>query len=202
MSAAATPRLDGRIARSQRTREAVVDALLELLGEGDLQPTAARIAERANISLRLVFHHFSDLETIYTEVHRRQIERTTPLMHPPISLSAPLPKRISDFVAQRARILEFISPVRRSAVLRAPFTPILGKLLAGARERARDQVAKVFERELNSLPVTERRDLLNAIAVAMAWETWEFLRRQQGLDQTDARRVVERTVRALLGKRN
>ena len=43
--------LDGRLARSARTRHAVVDALLDLLGEGDLRPTAARIAERAGVSL-------------------------------------------------------------------------------------------------------------------------------------------------------
>src|SRR5208282_909869 len=60
-------RLDGRLARSARTRHAVVDALLDLLGEGDLRPTAARIADRAGVSLRLVFHHFDDLEAIYSE---------------------------------------------------------------------------------------------------------------------------------------
>ena len=54
-------RIDGRLARSARTRHAVVDALLDLLGEGDLRPTAARIAERAGVSLRIVFHHFEDL---------------------------------------------------------------------------------------------------------------------------------------------
>ncbi len=196
------PQIDGRIARSVRTREAVVDALLELLNEGDLQPTAQRIAQRANVSLRLVFHHFEDLETIYTEVQRRQIERTAPMFHPAISPAGPLTKRVTELVAQRTRILEFISPVRRHAVLRAPFAPTIAKLLAGAREMARDQVAEVFERELNAMPVAERRDVLNALAVAMSWEAWEFMRRQQGQSEADARRVMERTVRALLTKRS
>lgn len=196
------PQIDGRIARSVRTREAVVDALLELLNEGDLQPTAQRIAQRANVSLRLVFHHFEDLETIYTEVQRRQIERTAPMFHPAISPAGPLNRRITELVAQRTRILEFISPVRRHAVLRAPFAQTIAKLLAGAREMARDQIAEVFERELSAMPAAERRDVLNALAVAMSWEAWEFMRRQQGQSETDARRVVERTIRALLVKRS
>jgi len=197
-----SPQIDGRIARSQRTREAVVDALLEILNEGDLQPTAQRIAQRANVSLRLVFHHFEDLETIYAEVQRRQIERTAPMLHPAISSNSPLNKRIIEMVAQRTRILEFVSPVRRHAVLRAPFAPTIAKLLAGARELARDQIAEVFERELSAMPAAERRDVLNALAVAMSWESWEFMRRQQGQSEADARRVMERTVRALLAKRS
>ncbi|HUA32902.1 MAG TPA: TetR/AcrR family transcriptional regulator [Candidatus Binataceae bacterium] len=196
------PQTDGRIARSQRTRVAVVDALLELLNEGDLQPTAQRIAQRANVSLRLVFHHFEDLETIYTEVQRRQIERTAPMFLPAISPTAPLNKRVTELVAQRTRILEFISPVRRHAVLRAPFAPTIANLLAGAREMARDQIAEVFERELIAMPAAERRDVLNALAVAMSWESWEFMRRQQGQSEADARRVMERTIRALLAKRS
>lgn len=196
-----TPPLDGRIARSIRTREAVVDALFDLLNEGDLQPTASRIAERANISLRLVFHHFDDLETIYAEVHRRQLERTLPMLEPPVLPTAPLTKRISDFVAQRSRIAEFITPIRRSANLREPFTPTIAKMLAGAREVARNQIRDIFERELSALPAGERRDLLNALIVAMSWEAWDVMRRYQDLSESDARRVMERTVRALLAKR-
>ena len=46
---ATAPVTDGRSARSQRTRNAVVDALLELNREGNLRPTAKEIAERAGV---------------------------------------------------------------------------------------------------------------------------------------------------------
>ena len=42
--------VDGRVARANRTRIAVVDALLQLIDEGDLRPTAARIAEQAAVA--------------------------------------------------------------------------------------------------------------------------------------------------------
>ena len=48
-------------------RAAIADALLSLLEEGELQPTATRIAERAGISLRLIYHHFGDLEALFRE---------------------------------------------------------------------------------------------------------------------------------------
>src|SRR4051812_40199139 len=43
---------DGRNVRAERTRKAVVEALLELLDEGDVRPTAERIAVRAGVSER------------------------------------------------------------------------------------------------------------------------------------------------------
>ncbi len=194
--------IDGRVARSHRTREAVVDALLDLINEGDLQPTAARIAERAGVSLRLVFHHFNDLETIYAAVAKRQFERVAPLMKPAISASMPLASRISEFVAQRARTLEFITPVRRAALLREPFTASLAKRLAGARGLARRQIQNAFEAELAACEGAERRELLHALDLALSWDAWDMMRRQQGLGESEARRVMERVTRALLIKRN
>ena len=116
-------RLDGRLARSARTRRAVVDALLDLLGEGDLRPTAARIAQRAGVSMRLVFHHFDDLEAIYSELADRQAERVKPLTVP-ISAALPLPQRIEEFCAQRGRLLE-------TSVARAPRRRVDGAVSAG-----------------------------------------------------------------------
>src|SRR3989304_5263636 len=56
---------DGRSARAARTRDAVVEALLTLIEEGDLRPTAQRVAEHARVSLRSVFQHFRDLESLF-----------------------------------------------------------------------------------------------------------------------------------------
>ncbi len=59
---------DGRIARGERTRRKVAEALISLLEEGDTQPTAKLIAQRADVSLRLVFHHFEDMDALYRAV--------------------------------------------------------------------------------------------------------------------------------------
>ena len=57
--------VDGRAARALRTRNRVVDALLDLIDEGDLRPPAADVARRAGVSLRSVYQHFDDLETLF-----------------------------------------------------------------------------------------------------------------------------------------
>ena len=192
-------RIDGRLARSARTRYAVVDALLDLLGEGDLRPTAARIAERAGVSLRLVFHHFDDLEAIYSELADRQAERVKPLTVP-IPVTLPLPLRIEKFSAQRGRLLETLSPVRRAAVLMEPFRPALAKRLKHARDLTRAAAIAAFTPELSKLDPDEKRATVAALDVATSWVAWEQMRRHQGLSETAARGVMATTIRALLAK--
>src|ERR1044072_5768679 len=65
---------DGRSARAARTRDAVVEALLSLLDEGNLRPTARQVAERAGVSLRSVYVHFDDLEDLFTAAAHRFFE--------------------------------------------------------------------------------------------------------------------------------
>ena len=191
--------IDGRLARSARTRHAVVDALLDLLNEGDLRPTAARIAERAGVSLRIVFHHFDDLEAIYSELADRQAERVKPLTAP-ISVALPFARRVEKFAAQRGRLLETLSPVRRSAVLMEPFRPALAKRLKHARDLMRAAAIAAFAPELSKLAADEKRATIAALDVATSWVAWEQMRRHQGLSETEARTVMATTIRALLAK--
>ena len=191
--------LDGRLARSARTRHAVVDALLDLLNEGDLRPTAARIAERAGVSLRIVFHHFDDLEAIYSELADRQAERVKPLTAP-ISVALPFARRVEKFAAQRGRLLETLSPVRRSAVLMEPFRPSLARQLKHARDLTRAAAIAAFAPELSKLAADQKRATIAALDVATSWVAWEQMRRHQGLSETEARSVMATTIRALLAE--
>ena len=191
--------IDGRLARSARTRHAVVDALLDLLNEGDLRPTAARITERAGVSLRIVFHHFDDLEAIYSELADRQAERVKPLTAP-IPVALPFARRVEKFAAQRGRLLETLSPVRRSAVLMEPFRPALAKRLKHARDLMRAAAIAAFAPELSKVAADEKRATVAALDVATSWVAWEQMRRHQGLSETEARTVMATTIRALLAK--
>ena len=56
---------DGRRVRSERSRKAIIDAMLKLVAEGTLVPTAQQVSERAGVGLRSVFRHFSDVESVF-----------------------------------------------------------------------------------------------------------------------------------------
>ena len=69
---------DGRVLRGARTRSGIVQALLDLLNDGVLAPTAAQIADRAGVSVRSVFQHFADMEALYGDLAAEQRERSAP----------------------------------------------------------------------------------------------------------------------------
>jgi TetR/AcrR family transcriptional regulator, regulator of autoinduction and epiphytic fitness len=188
--------VDGRTARAVRTRRAVVDALLELLAAGDLRPSGERIAERAGVSLRTLWANFADLETLYAAAGRRQLERQAELARR-INPRLPLAQRVAALCRQRARVLEFLAPVARAAVLREPFSPQLRANRARQYAIGREELAELFAAELDAAGPA-REELLHALTAATTWPAWSTLRDDLGLGVTAARQVVERTVQALL----
>src|ERR1700753_3779198 len=60
--------LDGRKHRSQKSQTLIVNAMLELVAQGDLEPSADQIADIAKVGRRSVFRHFKDMDTLYREM--------------------------------------------------------------------------------------------------------------------------------------
>jgi AcrR family transcriptional regulator len=116
--------VDGRLARSARTRTAVIDALLALHEEGDLSPTAVRVASRAGVALRTVYGHFADMESLFAEAGQRELSRIIALTDA-ISRDLPLGERIDRLAATRARVLESMLATMRAAALREGLSPQL-----------------------------------------------------------------------------
>jgi AcrR family transcriptional regulator len=196
-TAASAPRLDGRLARSVRARAAIVQALLDLITGGDLQPSAARIAERAGVSLRSVFQHFRDMESVFAAAADLQTERLLPLFQP-IARDAPLARRLDAFVAQRTRVLEIISPTRRAGLLHEPFSREIHTRLTRFRAQKAAIVRGVFAPEIAAKPSSERRRFAAALIATSSWSYWQALREHQGLSPQQAALVVRDTLAALL----
>jgi TetR/AcrR family transcriptional regulator of autoinduction and epiphytic fitness len=188
---------DGRADRAVRTRCAVVEAQLSLIEAGELRPTARQIAGQAGVSLRSVFQHFEDLDAIVMAVAQRQFERYGHLVETRPA-KGPLTDRLESFVLRRSKLLEGITPVRRSALVSEPFSPQLAKKLDWARRGFRSDVAAAFDPELDRVTHGERREFLAALDTATCWEAWENLRRRNGLSVGAASRAMKRTLQALI----
>lgn len=196
-SAPAPAVVDGRTLRSLRTREAIVDATIALLEEGDLRPTAPRVAERAAVSVRSVFQHFDDLETLHASVAERLVDRVAVLLVP-VDPELPLAERLDRFVHQRALLLEAVTPIRRAADVHGPFSSEITARLRDGQAFLRDELVRTFTPELTAAG-PERDDLLDALDATLSWATWEGLRANLGRDQSTAERVMRRLAGAVLG---
>ncbi|MBM0203454.1 TetR/AcrR family transcriptional regulator [Micromonospora sp. NPDC051227] len=191
-------RVDGRTARAERTRAAIVEAHLALISEGDLRPTGERIAERAGISLRTLWTNFKDMETLF-EASGAEVLRQQDAAHRPISTGLPLPKRVDAYCRQRARLLQLIAPSARAAQMREPVSEQLHRNRLKHIERVRDEVEELFAVELAEAG-PGREQLLNALVAASTWQAWSMLRYGLGLGVDQARAVMARTVGALLAE--
>ena len=190
-------RVDGRTARAQRTRAAIVDAHLGLLASGDLKPTGERIADAAGVSLRTLWTSFKDMETLFSAAGQRLIERQLEVFEP-IDAALSLPDRVDAFCRQRARMLEILAPAARAAVLYEPFSAALRRNRTIELGRVRDELLELFGVELADAG-DGGEELLHALHVTSTFASWNVLRDNLGLSVGAARGVMRRTVAALLG---
>jgi TetR/AcrR family transcriptional regulator of autoinduction and epiphytic fitness len=188
-------RIDGRTARSERTRTAIVEAHLALILDGDLRPTADRIAKQAGVSLRALWSHFADMEALFAASGELILQRRDEA-HQPIPTDLPLPARIDAYCRQRARALEHIAPAAKASALKEPFSPALQSYRRAHLERVHTELKILFSREING-----DETLLAALTAASTWPTWGTLRDAMGLDPDAARLVLMRTITALLTAR-
>lgn len=192
----ASGRVDGRTARAERTRSAVVDAHLALITEGDLRPTGERIATRAGVSLRALWMHFKDMETLFAASGERLLAQQDAVWHA-ISAELPLSQRVAEFCEQRARQLEIIAPSARAARLREPFSPQLRRNRARYIAQVREEIDQLFGRELAAAGA-RREHLRDALTVACTFSAWSMLRDELGLEVERATAAMLTTVGALL----
>lgn len=186
--------VDGRLARSERTRRSIVDSLRALIIEGDLRPTAPRVAERAGVSVRTIWQHFDDVEALLVEAGRRDLEIASTYVVA-VDPALEVTQRIEQLVGARARMFESMAPVWRAARLHSPFSTQLRKNRDMFMERARQEVEQVFATELAA--ASDRATLLDALVVASSWAMWESLRTDLHLDVDAATRATVLCLRGL-----
>jgi AcrR family transcriptional regulator len=197
MTAIATE-LDGRRARRDRNREAVVDALLELFREGDLNPSVAVVAERSGVSLRSVFRYFDDLEEMARIAIARHQEKVQHLFPLPNLGEGTRADRIRRLVDHRVTLYREVAAVVRATMLRVPFQPILAENLARRRAILRDQLEQHFAPELDTIDGADRFAIVAAADALTSFETMELLRNDRKLPQSRCAAVMRTALDRLL----
>lgn len=165
---------------------------MALMLEGDLQPTARRVAERAGVSLRTLWGHFKDLEALFAAAGQKTLRIQYADFHP-VPADQPLADRIDQFCRQRAHMLEVIAGASRAAQIRLPYSKQLRINRAHHNERLRAELAELFADE-----IAGDDELLGALLVATTWPAWMGSRDDLGLSVEEATAAMHRTVTALL----
>ena len=187
---------DGRVLRSERSRESIVEALFELIGEGVLRPTAQQVAERAGVGLRTVFRHFSDMDTLFAELNEKLIAEVKPLVHetPP---AGSVEKRALELARRRAGLFERIAPYMRSSRVSRWNSPFLREAHRIFVRRLRSELQRWVPELEDAAP-----EVADALEIATSFATWNRLRDEQRLSQKRTLAAMELTVRLLAAELN
>jgi AcrR family transcriptional regulator len=185
----APARIDGRRARGERTRLNVLEALLHLVEEGQLRPTAQEVAERAGVALRTVYHHFDDVEALRRLAFDLQVGRNRETLRP-VDASLSFSERCRQVSHQLRRFHEAISPIRRAVMLEERSSQSMADVLHRVRAMRRQFVEQAFAPETAHRDIASRRAILDALDVSTSWESWYYLRASIGRGAQIAERVL------------
>jgi AcrR family transcriptional regulator len=203
MTTAPTPatrkpaRIDGRRLRSERTKQLIVEAYLELLREGNRNPTAAQTAERAGYSVRSVFERFPDLQALRimaTDYSLSQAAALAPARH----LDGDRATRIRSQVETRAGTCERGLLLWRMLLVFQQDSDELKLRVRLARDRTIARMEQMYARELETLGEVERRHLLIALEALTDFESWARMRHFYNMSSESACALWIRAIDRLL----
>lgn len=166
--------------RSERSKQAIIDASLALMGEGNLIPTAQQISDRSGVGIRSFFRHFEDMETLFATIDD-QIRETTEALFLGGDRDGTLEERILHAVERRAEgyeveknmILSTSAQLWRSETLRKNYA----RYQRGLRKDLDDWLPELKQLARN------QREAVDALA---SFEMWHRLRYHQGLSKAAA----------------
>lgn len=189
-----TPR-DGRKLRRYNNGRRIVNAMLELVRAGSLEPRAEDVALRAGVGLRTVFRHFDDMETLYRRMAAAMRSELQPIVAAP--LAAPdLTGKLAEIIDRRTRLFERAMPFKNAADVHRHRSPFLRKDLASLRAAERAALAAIMPPSILS-----DAPRFAAIDAMLSFAMWQHLRREQKLTPKAARAALEAAAIALISDR-
>lgn len=195
----AESRVDGRTARRDRNRLAVLDAVLGLFEEGNLNPGVHEVADRSGVSLRSVYRYFEDLDELITAAIDRHLERTRPLFDIDRIGEGPLGERIHRFTERRLRLFDAMRVIYRASRVRAASDPQVQSGLMDTYQWLGEQTQRMFAPELQRIDdLQARADTRHAIDVLSQFDSLEHLRHRCGLDREETIGFLRRSLGSLL----
>ncbi len=167
--------VDGRRARRERNRSAIVDAVFAAVLDGKVPPTVQDVAARAGVSVSSVFRNFDGLDDLQRQAFDRFQERYLQLFDATPAAPADRSTRIARYVGMRIELYRSAGPLMHLARQRAldyqPMAEAVGRL----RSRLADQTHHHFRVECATLSPGRTADLIALVDATTSPEAFEVM---------------------------
>jgi len=186
------PHADGRRQRSLTSRRAILRAMMELLAEGESDPSADRVAERAGIGVRSVFRHFDDKEGLYREMNAILMEAYREEWTAPYK-SEDWREQLFELVERRAKVYEEIAPYRIPTIVQRFNLPVL---MENYRRLLKTEHGALYSILPDSVRKDEKRT--RAILLATSFDSWRLFRQDEELSNKKTIEVIKQLLQDIL----
>ena len=178
---------DGRRRRSETSRDKIVEAMLAIVAEGQITPSAEQVALRAEVGLRSVFRHFKDMESLYAEMTARLSRQYQALLVP---FTAPDWRgQLTEVLERRTSTYEKLMPFKRAADVHRHESPAIQAEHGRTLGMMRGRLKSLLPEEISGDELRfEMLDLL------LSFEAWQRLRVEQNLSARKARAILKAQV--------
>jgi AcrR family transcriptional regulator len=185
-------KLDGRKERVNSSRKKIVEAMLELIREGVLAPSAEQVAYRAKVGLRTVFRRFNELELLYRELSVEIQRIFRPKLEAPIE-GKHWQERLIHVLERKLDIYNLTFPYRVAARFHMHSSEFIRNDIA----RWNSLETQILE---SILPINKKDDylLFNAVNVCMSFDYWLILKTDHALTDKDAADTIKVCILQLL----
>jgi AcrR family transcriptional regulator len=190
MTASDTASRDGRRRRAQNNRQRIVAAMIELVAEGRITPSAEEVASRAGVGLRTVFRHFSDMEGLYAALTSSLAEQYEMWLIPFESME--WQDQLREIVERRTATYERLLPFKRAGDAHRHMSPAIQAEHARMRDLMRHRLKSLLPPSIAGEAVR-----FETIDLMLSFEVWQRLRDEQHLGVDQARAVIDREVTRL-----
>lgn len=182
---------DGRRRRGEDNRARIVAAMLEIVQSGEIAPSAEQVAVRADVGLRTVFRHFSDMDSLYREMSEAIGAEVQAVADQPFK-AADWRGRVVELAGRRGVAFEKIGPFRRASDAFRHRSRFLGDDVHRLSNRLREILERVVGDEVDA-------QTLEALDLLLSFEAWSRLREEQSLTPDQTQAVLEAAARRLIG---
>jgi len=192
---------DGRSARRERNRDAVLDALVALTTEGEHDPSIDDIADRAGVSYRSVYRYFKDRSEMMDAATDRALAWIQPLLlnaSGPVAPNDPLDHRIDSIVDARVEVYFQIADMVRQAMIQSFSNLKIDEHFRNARRMSRRQIHDRFHPELKLFTPAECELRISAIDQVLSFSAIDYIVNERKHSREELERLMRGAIRAAL----
>ena len=140
--------VDGRILRSKKSQNIILESIINLINQGNLYPTAEEVAKESGIAIRTVFRHFDDMETLLMKVDE-SINHKLLNDEKEIRLDSPLTERLGLIIEERLYYYNKYENIMIATITQLPKYKILQKRYPEYQKLLRKRTERIIPEILN-----------------------------------------------------